>query len=193
MTDKPPDFQLHFNFLPHGKLSPHLMTIFFVVIASAKNPRTMGFETLLFPLIFVSLWMVIGYVVARSGWSSFASRYASRLIPNGVGYRSPHATLGDSFSRYSNAITLVPTDSGIHFSVLFLFRAFHPPFLLPWSSLRRVERLDGIFIRGYLLHIQDSAGSMRIRVKDSFRTALERFAPQLLPNESDTPGKAGGL
>jgi hypothetical protein len=58
---------------------------------------------------------------------------------------------------------------------MFLFRAFHPPFLVPWANVRRVEKKDGLFRRGYLLDIEDAAGEIRVMLPREVEDDLFRY------------------
>ena len=55
---------------------------------------------------------------------------------------------------------------------MFLFRAFHPPFLVPWASVRRVEKLEGFFCQRYRLDIEDAAGKIHVLLPKKVENVL---------------------
>lgn len=136
------------------------------------------------PFIFVGGWFVVGFVISRLGWSSFATAHGDASRPPGPAYTSPHTQFGDWRASYNNVVRVVPCERGLWICVMFLFRAFHPPFLLPWRSVVRVQRLSGWFIRGYRVHVEDdSAGTIKIHLWSGFKEALAQFRPDLLTEE----------
>ncbi len=58
---------------------------------------------------------------------------------------------------------------------MFLFRAFHPPFLVPWASVRRVEKKDSFFLRGYRLDIEDAAGEIHVLLPKKVEDDLFKY------------------
>jgi hypothetical protein len=133
-----------------------------------------------FPLAFVGMWLLASFLIAQMGWRSFSSKYPIRSRPPGRVYRSPVTTFG-FFSSCGNVIRVIFTDAGIYFYVSFPFRAFHAPFLLPWASVRRVEKKEGFFRRGYLLEIEDTAGKIRVRLPLKAADDLFRYDQALQP------------
>jgi len=63
---------------------------------------------------------------------------------------------------------------------MILFRAFHPPFMIPWNCVTRVETLSIWYLKGYRLHIQDDPGEIAVRLRWTFRDALLKYRPELL-------------
>lgn len=135
---------------------------------------------LLFPLVFVGMWLAISYILSRFGWIRFSRRYPCRTRPIGTSYPAPGLSFGLLGPSYRNVARAIPTAEGIYFYNFILFRMFHPAFLLPWSSIVRVEKRDGWFTRGYLLRIEDPAGSFRVLLRSSIEIELNRYVPQLL-------------
>jgi hypothetical protein len=127
----------------------------------------------LFPVGFVGLWLLVGFAVSRGGWHRFASRHPAPSRTPGRCHTAPWASFGSVFSSYRNVVRVVFTDAGIHVHALFLFRAFHRPFLVPWTSVRRVERQDRVRFRGYRIDVEDVAGEIHlllpVAVEDDLR------------------------
>ena len=56
-----------------------------------------------------------------------------------------------------------------------LFRAFHPPFLVPWASVRRIEKADGPFRQVYRMDIEDTVGEIHVLLPTSMEQELFRY------------------
>jgi hypothetical protein len=117
---------------------------------------------LLFAFFFVVLWVCVSFVISRMGWHSFAERYPAQNKPMGAAYNSPSSWFATIFASYRNVVRVVFTEAGIYFSVMFPFRAFHPPFLVPWASVKRVERKDGVFVSRLRIDIEDNCGEIHV-------------------------------
>jgi hypothetical protein len=130
---------------------------------------------LIFPFFFVGMWLVVSASISRDGWRSFAERYPASNRPAGQSYVSPRTRFAGFYARYGNVVRVIFTDDGVYFSVLFLFRAFHSPFLVPWRSVARVERERGFFGDRYRLDIEDAAGEIHVILPLSIEHDLSRF------------------
>ena len=128
-----------------------------------------------FPLFFLSMWITVTFIISHMGWRSFSRRYPARSRPAGRVYASPASWFGNIFASYRNVVRVIFTDAGIYFYAMFLFRAFHPPFLVPWESVRRVEKKDGFFRRGYRLDIEDAAGQIHVLLPRNAADDLFRY------------------
>jgi len=129
----------------------------------------------LFPLFFVCLWVSVSFIISRTGWHSFATRYPARSRPVGQVYNSPITSFGNLLANYRNVVQVVFTDSGVYLYAMFLFRAFHPPFLVPWDSVKRVEKRKGFFVTRYQLDIEDAAGEIHLLLPLKVEEDLFRF------------------
>jgi hypothetical protein len=128
-----------------------------------------------FPVFFVGMWMFVCFIISQLGWRAFSNRYPAPVRPPGRVYVSSAMWFGNIFASYRNAASVVFTDAGIYFYVLFLFRAFHPPFLVPWESLRHVEKKKGFLRQRYRLDIEDSAGKIHLQLPTTIEKDLFRF------------------
>jgi hypothetical protein len=128
----------------------------------------------IFPFFFVGMWLIVSFVISHLGWRSFSRRYSSQVRPAGIAYNSPSSWFG-ILGHYHNVVRVVFTDTGVYFYVMFLFRAFHPPFLVPWESVKRVEKKDGFFGSYYWLEIANDAGRVRLRLPGRIEHDLLRY------------------
>jgi hypothetical protein len=128
-----------------------------------------------FPVFFAGLWVLVCFIISHMGWRSFSARYAMPARPSGRIYTSPSSRFGNILASYRNVVRVVFTDEGIYFCAMFLFRAFHPPFLVPWESVRRVEKKDGWFFKGYRLDIENAAGEIQVWLPKKVENDLFRY------------------
>lgn len=131
-------------------------------------------EGLIGILVFVGIWLLISFIVSRAGWQAFAKRYPARIRPAGSSYSSQASGFG-GFGRYNNVVRVVFADAGLYFYVMFLFRAFHSPFLVPWESVKCIQKKDGFFGSYYWMEIADAAGSIRLRLPRKIERDLSRY------------------
>ena len=127
-----------------------------------------------FPFFFAGLWLLVSLIVSRRGWRSFAMRYPAPTRPAGNAYNSPSSTFGVS-GHYRNVVRVVFAGAGVYFYVTFMFRAFHPPFLVPWESVKCIERKKGFFGSSYALEIEDAAGKVQLHLPRRIEPDLSRY------------------
>ncbi len=134
-----------------------------------------------FPFFFVGLWLFVCFVISRLGWHQFAVAYSSPIRPPGSSRSVPGAAFGVAgAARYNSVVRAIPTDEGLYLYTFILFRAFHQPFTLPWSSIERVERYTMLWTRGYILHVRDRVGGFSMHVRDGIEPELRRHIPSLI-------------
>jgi hypothetical protein len=132
-----------------------------------------------FPLIFVGGWVVVNFALSLTGWSGLAERYRARVRPPGKAFNVPGASFGNLFGSYRNVVRVIFTQEGTYFYVLFLFRAFHPPFLLPWESVERVVEKKSFFTgRYYELLLVNMGGSIDLRLSGKAGEELLKCVPE---------------
>jgi hypothetical protein len=129
-------------------------------------------QFVLLPFLFIGLWVTVNFIISRLGWASFAQSYPARIRPRGIAYRSPSSWFGCFLARYGNVVHVIFSDRGIYFYASFLFRAFHPPFLVPWDSVKHIEKKRVLFWVRYRIDIKDSAGEIHVILPVSVENAL---------------------
>ncbi|MFM2170020.1 MAG: hypothetical protein RI957_249 [Verrucomicrobiota bacterium] len=142
--------------------------------------RSLG---VLFPFIFVGMWILFCFTGSRLGWMRFARAYPPRCKPLGRSVSVAAVTFGTVGLRYNSVVRSVATEQGLHLSVCIFFRAFHPPFTLPWSSIERVEPYSYWWSRGYIFHIRDEVGSFQMHVGREQAEELGQLIPHLFSPE----------
>jgi len=93
-----------------------------------------------FPAFIVLLWAFIGYAVSCiGGWHSLSIRFKAQSEPYGETRTAGllFYTVRMRFRvKYNNVIRLTAAEDALYFSVLFLFRAGHPPLRIPWNEIQ---------------------------------------------------------
>ncbi|WP_395740870.1 hypothetical protein [Prosthecobacter sp.] len=156
------------------------MIIPFTLFAASTKPPPPVWFALGFPCFFVGMWLLVTFIISRSGWARFGEAYPCPERPSGTSYAAPFARFGTAGARYNNVVRAVATEGGLYLRPVIFFRAFHTPFLLPWSSIKQIDHIDRWFVKGYHLQIQDPVGSFQIRFKSSIEGELRRYVPKLL-------------
>ncbi len=128
-----------------------------------------------FPIFFAGMWVFVGFFISQSGWRGFAERYAAGDRPDGTAYTAPRAWFGSIFASYNNVARVIFTDRGIYVYAMFLFRAFHPPFLLPWESVKKVEKKKGFFTDSYRMDIEDTPGELHLLLPENVENDLFKY------------------
>jgi hypothetical protein len=123
-------------------------------------------------LSLAGLWMVLSFGVSRMGWSSFSRRHRARTRPRGRAYRAKASWFRGFLSNYGSLTSVIFTESGVYVFPLFLIRPFHPPFLVPWSGVSRVEKKFGFFGQQYRMDIRDDAGEFHLILPGAVRDDL---------------------
>ncbi|RBP39629.1 hypothetical protein DES53_10956 [Roseimicrobium gellanilyticum] len=112
---------------------------------------------LCFPMTAVGGFLVFWFLISPR-WKAFARAYPVAHRPPGKSYKVPGVRFGDTMASYKNAARVVFAEEGLYLHMQFLCRPFHPPFLLPWECVRRVEELKGLFRRRYYHVVVEGAG-----------------------------------
>jgi len=151
--------------------------------SSQSNPLPFWPYGPLFLLFFVGIWVMVTFIISRAGWNSFATRYPASTPPGGKIYTCTRAWFGNYLARYNNIVRVTFTDTGVYFHVLFLFRAFHPPFLVPWTSVKRIEKKKVLlFWTRYQMDIDDSTtGQIHVILPISIEHDLPKYANSTIP------------
>jgi hypothetical protein len=107
-----------------------------------------------FPLFFAALWLGISLFISWiGGWQKLARRYSTSEKITGVRFwmRSAGMRWGAS---YRGCLNLGAAPQGLYLSVFPLFRAGHPPLLIPWSDIS-ITRVKWIFLDSARLEFRE--------------------------------------
>jgi len=120
----------------------------------------------------VAFWCGMSYYFARvSGWTLMADRYRAMLRPAGKTMRNQIWRIGEA--RESGVTTLVVAASGLYLRPLVIFRFAHPPLLIPWESITRVDLGQSFWGRPY--YDLSVGGLSQIRVGEKAYKDIARY------------------
>jgi hypothetical protein len=123
--------------------------------------------------LFVCLWCAVSFFISRAGWYRFAEAYGHEERPPGRRYKVSIGIFGTS--SYKNTIHVVPCPEGLYCYVGLLFSPGHRPFLLPWSSIQKVEQTQFWVFRSIKVEIKDAAGLASLRLADTFKVEALKY------------------
>lgn len=110
-----------------------------------------------------------------AGWLRMAKRFGvaalsrkARPMRFATGFFTTYRGLPVSFR---NCLHLDVDESGIRFSVFFLWRWFHPPFVLPWEAIEGMSRERYFMVPHTVIHVRGEKARIRVALKAG--TALE--------------------
>lgn len=127
-------------------------------------------NTLLPLLVMAGLWLFFLKRSASLGWSSFAEHHPSKAPLGKGGYSCRWLVFQPENQRGRSAAHLTLTGEGVLFSVeVFVFRPFHPPFLLSWNSIDLSRDENGV----PCLRALTKAGTLLAKVEPDAMQALE--------------------
>jgi hypothetical protein len=124
--------------------------------------------------VFIFVLISLADAQAKGGWSSFAKRYPAQTRPAGNAYRVPSWTY--CYVHWNaRGLRVVFTDAGIYLYKTFPSSLAHPPFLLPWESVKRVKKGHGFFGEYSILEIEDAAGKLRLDLSNETEHELAKY------------------
>jgi hypothetical protein len=140
---------------------------------------------LLFPLVFVGLWMWICSLLASlARWPALAAQYPARDPAAGKPIRGEVTAVGAVRDRHATILHVSPL--GLHMLAWWPFKVRRAPVLVPWAAVRYVSRGSLPWAKTHLL---DLGGITTLRVRDRGFQAIE---PHLAPDEQSRARSASG-
>jgi hypothetical protein len=93
------------------------------------------FPALFFPAFFVGIWILVAFLLSRvGGWSALSSYYRAQQPFFGTLFRFQAAQFRYG-TNYNGCLNFGAATEGLYVVPMLLFRAFHPPLLIPWSEV----------------------------------------------------------
>jgi hypothetical protein len=143
-----------------------------VAIAETKNKHVPQASDFLIGCFFVfffaaSVITLVNLMVATipDDWNLFAKHYPPRTRPDGNAY----PTLRSRGQR------VILTDDGLYFYKVFLARPGHPPFLLPWTSVKSIHKCRGLFRNSFIFKIKDAVAKLRLELPEAVEQELSKL------------------
>lgn len=90
-------------------------------------------QTALFMLAFCVSWCVLCYYLSNCGWRQLGLRFATDLKPRGTAFRGKYGNIGSAY--YQGCLNFHVSPEGLFISVVWIFRPWHKPLLIPWSEI----------------------------------------------------------
>jgi hypothetical protein len=136
---------------------------------------------LVFPMYFVSIWLVVGMSVSRiGGWWSLAKVYRTQDEFHGDTWRWQSGQMRYC-TNYNRALTIGSSAQGLYLSSMFLVRFMHPPLLVPWSEIK-VQKNNGWLIK-YVTFSLGHELAVPLKVRESLAAKIKRSAGSYWPIE----------
>jgi hypothetical protein len=151
--------------------------------------------SVIFLLGFVFFWVLICLISSRApgGWGSFAKQHPVGNRPVGNAYALLSCQFSKSAaSRGIKGVRVIFSDTGVYFYVIFLSRPGHPPFLLPWGSVKSVRKKYGFLGDYYRLHIKDAAGEFNVDLPLNAEQGLSKYH-KLRPEPETQSGEPAAI
>lgn len=123
-----------------------------------------------FPILFVAVWILVCYVTSRMGWRSLSEEY--RYTNDFTGERIGLVSMSVNAGNYNNSVIVKYGPEGIYLKVVFLFRPYHPPIMIPWSEIRIARDKKILFFKVKELVIGEPCVAL-ITVKERVYEKLE--------------------
>lgn len=102
-------------------------------------------------------WMFICCLISFfGGWWKLSRYYQSGRTVIKKRWRFQTAAMR-RMTGYGSCINIGITEKGLYLSILFLFRAGHPPLLIPWEDIQ-IEKHQSRFMKGVKLKFKKASG-----------------------------------
>ena len=142
------------------------------VIADVDQTALPIYLFALFPLF----WIFVGFIISNFGWSHFAEKFKTDKRQESDSFNCPQANFGFLLASYRNVMQISFTEEGIYVYASFLFRLFHPPFLVPWQWVKSLDHRKTLCLKRSILRIQDGDKEINSTLSDSaLRCYEEQF------------------
>jgi hypothetical protein len=126
----------------------------------------------IFGLFFIVLWFVCLKLVSKfSGWEALASKYALEGKFDGVVERCK-----------ARGLHIGVNERGVYLAVLFCFRPFHRPLLVPWQDIE-IVKAKRWWTKGYSLVLLCDTSRVVFISEKTFKRLEEHARGKLRANE----------
>lgn len=131
-----------------------------------------------FPFFFAAIWLAVTWFVSLGGWNRLSKHFQLSAADG----EAPTTSFGMQSARlrnvgsigpgmnYRGALTIGCQPAGLRLSVMFLFRFNHPPLLIPWSAIGRIEQKSALFgLSQYyncLISLPDGSEGVEMQITD---------------------------
>lgn len=128
-----------------------------------------------FPLVFGGIWcLILRILSSASGWGRLAARFQHPGKFDGTCHHFQSARMKGV--NFNSALVIGANREGLYLAPMILFRAFHPPLLVPWAEVG-AEPVKTLWFSGYRLTFRPFPD---IKL-DLGRRAFDRIVAHLKP------------
>ncbi|MFT6861550.1 MAG: hypothetical protein ACJAVK_000102 [Akkermansiaceae bacterium] len=127
---------------------------------------------ILFLLVFVVLWCLVGSLISRGGWRKLAQGHTAFSPPEGRSYRYQDCTLNRMIG-YRKCLTFHIGRSGMGISVMPIFAVGHPALFFPWAKIRYKKESHSFFTKRFLYDLGTPRVG-RVRVSTKIHRAIQK-------------------
>ena len=116
--------------------------------------------------LFGAMWIGINALLSiLGGWFTLAKRFRAESEPTGDQFRFVSGSMGIRYFpvNYRNCLFVIVSSTGVHISVLFLFRVMSPPLFIPWSDVESVEEHTFLFSHTMLMRVRGAWAAISLR------------------------------
>lgn len=116
---------------------------------------------LCFPLLWIATFSCISLL---GGWHKLAGHFRDDPASRESGalrWQSAALLQGGIPNSYNRILTISTDSDGIHLSIPALFRILHPPLLIPWSAVKKVEKVEFMCRDSTLVELHDTPIRLR--------------------------------
>jgi hypothetical protein len=137
---------------------------------------------IIFPLYFTALWVLVGFIISYiGGWWTLRTRYRARAPFSGQLIRGQSGQMR-WLAGYSTCLNVGANEEGLFLSTMVLFRAGHPPLLIPWDEVT-VRRGKFLLVVDVVKFRLDREFSIPLWIRASLASKLRTSAGRSWPVE----------
>lgn len=132
--------------------------------------------------LFVVFWTGLSALLAMlAGWPRLATRFRSDQMVAGETFRFASGAMGASIwlpVSYRCNLFYTVADSGLHLSVLFLFRLMSPPLFIPWEQVASITEERIWLINTAVIRLRGTSIMIMVRGRaaHAVKTAYGRYS-----------------
>jgi hypothetical protein len=135
----------------------------------------------IFPVYFVTLWLVVGSIISSvGGWLSLSRLYRAQVQFGGARWGGQSGRMR-WLTNYNNVLTLGASRDGLYLAMNFPFRFMHPPLLIPWAEIK-VRKSKGWFFE-YVTFTMGREMEIPLRIRTKLADRLKNEAGNNWPVE----------
>lgn len=87
-----------------------------------------------FPVVLVGMFALVSAIISATGWRTIADVYPDRDFSPSESWLAAFVGFG-WLGQYRGVVRIQTDPIGVRFSVLWLFKAGHRPFVVPWGEV----------------------------------------------------------